>query len=118
MTKHHAPESDASASRALVRWTIGLVIGPWILNGATIWGIWEQHKDATEQRKNAVKQRAEQSRSAVKQREDARELLSIQIGVELDREWDSADMHRARRKLASQLLNKQSISEYRVFDFF
>lgn len=53
------------------------------------------------------------------QREDARELLQAQIAVELDKEYDSAEMRRARRLLASELLAKKSdVSDYRVFDFF
>jgi len=53
------------------------------------------------------------------QSQDARELLQTQIAVELDKQFDSADMRRLRRSLAAQLLAKKSdVSEYRIFDFF
>jgi hypothetical protein len=45
--------------------------------------------------------------------------LQTQIAVELDKQFDSAEMRRARRSLAAQLLAKNGeVSDYRVFDFF
>ena len=53
------------------------------------------------------------------QRDDAHQLLQAQIASELDREFDSKEMRRARRVLASELLTKSAnASDYRVFDFF
>jgi hypothetical protein len=53
------------------------------------------------------------------QSQDARELLQTQIAVELDKQFDSAEMRRVRRSLAAQLLAKNgNVSEYRIFDFF
>lgn len=53
------------------------------------------------------------------QRDDARQLLQTQIAIELNREFDSREMRRARRLLASELLTKSAEgSDYRVFDFF
>ena len=53
------------------------------------------------------------------QRQNARKLLQTQIAVELDKQFDSAEMRRARRSLAAQLLAKNGeVSDYRVFDFF
>jgi len=53
------------------------------------------------------------------QRDDARQLLQAQIAIELNREFDSREMRRARRLLASELLTKSAnASDYRVFDFF
>jgi hypothetical protein len=53
------------------------------------------------------------------QRDDARQLLQAQIASELNREFDSKEMRRARRVLASELLTRSAnASDYRVFDFF
>ncbi|MHB1237515.1 MAG: DUF4760 domain-containing protein [Gallionella sp.] len=52
------------------------------------------------------------------QSKDAKELLRVQVSIELDKEFDSLEMRRARRTLAAQLLNKTRITEDRVPDFF
>src|SRR2546423_12054035 len=98
--RHHQVQVQDPALR-LVKWTIVLAIGTivlavasWVANGITWY-------------------------SVKAQREDARELLQTQIAVELDKEFDSAEMRRARRLLASELLAKEGdVRDYRVFDFF
>jgi hypothetical protein len=90
-TLRRARKSEATT---LVRWTIAMAIASWVLNAISFWSILEQ-------------------------RSDARELLQSQIGAELDKEFDSAEIRRARRSLASQLLHKKDdVSDYRVLDFF
>lgn len=89
----HRIRKRSSESRTLVRWTIAMAIASWVLNGISFWSI-------------------------LAQRNDARELLQSQIGAELDKEFDSAEIRRARRSLASQLLRKKyDVSDYRVLDF-
>jgi hypothetical protein len=70
-----------------------MAIASWALAFIALWGTWAQQRDA-------------------------RELLSVKIAIELDREFDSAEMHRARRTLASQLRKKQAVTQTRVLDFF
>jgi hypothetical protein len=98
--RHHQALDDPALR--LVKWTIVLAIATivlavasWVANGITWY-------------------------SVKAQREDGRELLQTQIAVELDKEFDSAEMRRARRSLASELLAKKGgdVSDYRVFDFF
>jgi len=75
-------------------WTIVWVLASWVAIGMTLYAV------------NA-------------QRQNARKLLQTQIAVELDKQFDSAEMRRARRSLAAQLLAKNGeVSDYRVFDFF
>jgi hypothetical protein len=73
--------------------TLAAVVGSWVLVCATIWSVRDQHKNA-------------------------QESLSVQIAFELDKQWDSAEMRRARQKLANVLLNKQPVLDYTVLDFF
>jgi len=75
-------------------WTIVWVLASWVAIGMTLYAV------------NA-------------QRQNARKLLQTQIAVELDKQFDSPEMRRARRSLATQLLAKNGeVSDYRVFDFF
>ena len=93
-TRHTRRRGRTSETRTLVRWTIAMAIASWVLNAISFWSILEQ-------------------------RNDARDLLQSQIAAELDKEFDSAEIRRARRSLASQLLHKNvDVSDYRVLDFF
>ena len=75
-------------------WTIVWVLASWVAVGMTWYAVHAQTQNA-------------------------RKLLQTQIAVELDKQFDSADMRRARRVLAAQLLAKNgAVSDYRVFDFF
>jgi len=76
-----------------MRLTLAAVIGSWVMVGATIWSIWAQSKNA-------------------------HKSLSVQIAFELDKQWDSSEMRRARQKLATLLLDKKPVSDYRVLDLF
>jgi hypothetical protein len=76
-----------------MRLTLAAVIGSWVMVGATIYSMWDQHQNA-------------------------KESLSVQIAFELDKQWDSVEMHRARQKLAALLLDKQPVSDDKVLDFF
>ncbi|BBJ00089.1 hypothetical protein FGKAn22_17810 [Ferrigenium kumadai] len=52
-------------------------------------------------------------------RVDLREVVNATISLELDKEFDSSEMRRARRELATELLEgKRDLSETRVLDFF
>jgi hypothetical protein len=85
----------------LVKWTIVMALATIVVaigSSVASWTTWHSFKA---------------------QRDDARQLLQAQIAIELDREFDSKEMRRARRVLASELLAKSaSASDYRVFDFF
>jgi len=52
------------------------------------------------------------------QRKDALELVKVEIGLELDRKFDSAEMRRARKELAKALIGRKPVEEWRVLDFF
>lgn len=83
-----------SESERLVRWTIVMAVASWIGVATAIWSVWQL-------------------------RIDLRELVNATISFELDREFDSSEMRRARRTLAKELLgNKQDLSETRPLDFF
>ena len=89
------PRGDHHQAQAATSWwTIVAVLASWVGIGLTLYAI------------NV-------------QRQNARMLLQTQIAVELDKQFDSAQMRRARRALAAQLLAKNGeVSDYRVFDFF
>ena len=91
----HEPRGDHHQAQAPTSWwTIVWVLASWVAIGMTLYAV------------NA-------------QRQNARKLLQTQIAVELDKQFDSAEMRRARRSLAAQLLAKNGeVSDYRVFDFF
>ena len=77
-----------------------------------------QQIDGLEQRKITQKQYNEQQNDAQQQREDAKALLAVQMSVELDKQFDSSDMRKARKRLAFQLLNHKEVSLSGVTDFF
>ncbi len=55
------------------------------------------------------------------QHRDAKELVRVQVALEMVKMFDSSDMRRARRALAKELLKKHpeaGLSETRVLDFF
>jgi len=85
----------------LVRWAIAMALATIVAatgSGVASWMAWYSFKA---------------------QRDDARQLLQAQIASELNREFDSKEMRRARRVLASELLTRSAnASDYRVFDFF
>jgi hypothetical protein len=64
-----------------------------IIAGISYWGIWSQ-------------------------KEDAHTLLSAQISVEMDKQFDSPEMRRARSRLAAELLGNKEVTETRLYDFF
>lgn len=55
---------------------------------------------------------------AKKQRDDAKALLSVQMSVEFDKQFDSPEMHKARKMLALELLNHKNGSLSGIVDFF
>ena len=91
----HEPHGDHHQAQAPTSWwTIVWVLASWVAIGMTWYAVYTQSQNA-------------------------RKLLQTQIAVELDKQFDSAEMRRARRSLAAQLLAKNGeVSDYRVFDFF
>lgn len=84
-----------SESKSLVISTIVMAVATCVAVAATIWGIHAQH-------------------------EDARELLQAQISAELDKQFDSTEMRRARKAFAIELLKDRHKlpAEDRVLSFF
>jgi|KBSMisStaDraftv2_1062788.scaffolds.fasta_scaffold114039_2 hypothetical protein len=89
----HTRRGRASGAQGLLRWTIAAVLASWALNLITFWVAWGQHRDA-------------------------KELLQVQISVELEKEFNSPEMRRARQRVATQALEKSELKEDRVLDFF
>jgi len=91
----HEPHGDSRQAAAPTSWwTIVWVLASWVAIGMTWYAVYTQNQNS-------------------------RKLLQTQIAVELDKQFDSAEMRRARRSLAAQLLAKNGeVSDYRVFDFF
>lgn len=83
-----------------MRNTRNALYASWVLVAITFLGIWFQKQDAREQR------------------EEAKALLEVQISSELENKFDSDGMRKARSRLASQLVKKKEITEFRVIDFF
>ena len=55
------------------------------------------------------------------QHQDQRELIRVQVAIEMVKLYDSTEMRRARRTFAAELLGQQGksqIAEARVLDFF
>lgn len=59
-----------------------------------------------------------QKEDNLEQRDNAKALLGIQISNEIDKQFDSPEMRKARIRLAKQLLNNKEVTEFRVLDFF
>ena len=89
-------------SKSMVRWTFAMAVASWVAVGAAIWGVQAQREDARAQR------------------QDARELLHAQIGAELDKQFDSTEMRKARKAFAKELLKHAGRlpNEDRVLSFF
>lgn len=83
-----------SESGRVLQWTIVMAIASWFGVATAIWSVWQL-------------------------RVDLREVVSATISLELDKEFDSSEMRRARRALATELLRgKGDLFETRVLDFF
>jgi len=52
-----------------------------------------------------------------KQQDDNRELIKVQVGLELIKQFDSPEMLLARKKLAQDLIAKRPLRSWRVIDF-
>jgi hypothetical protein len=88
--------------------TLALTLGTWAAVAISLWVALDQHK-ATERQIQALED----------QHNDARELLRVQISDELDKDYDSTEMRKARRQEAAELLaTPEHINEDRVLDFF
>jgi hypothetical protein len=98
------------------KWT---TYASWALASITFLSVSWQIMDSREQRKQMKEQIEQQRKDSEAQRQDAKELLAVQISVELTKQFDSLEMHRARRTIAKQLIkNSAEIDETRLVDFF
>lgn len=88
--KRHGVAVSSSAVEPL---TIVVAALTWVGVGVAAWGI-------------------------VQLKDDLREVVQATISVELDKEFDSTEMRRARRMLADELLRGVARPETRVIDFF
>jgi hypothetical protein len=86
--------------RRRLRREIMAVSASWVLVVITFMAIWWQKEDAREQLKYVEA------------------LSKIQMSTELNKQFDSADMRKARIILAHQLLNNKEVTEFRVIAFF
>ena len=96
----HQRKAEQQRMQQEMRNTRRALYASWIMVAITFLGIWWQKQDAHEQR------------------EEAKALLEVQISSELENKFDSDGMRKARSLLASQLLKKNAITEFRVIDFF
>jgi hypothetical protein len=105
---------------AYASWALAIVT--LVLVGITFLGIWWQKVENREQREHAKEQLGQQLEQQRKdsqaQRDDAKALLSVQISVEMDKQFDSPEMRNARRRLAAELLSNKEVTETRLLDFF
>jgi len=85
------PDGDIQSS-ALVKWTIVLAVATVILALSSTWAIFQT-------------------------RHDARELLSVRISNELDKQFDSAEFRHSRAQFAAALRDHREPKDYRVLDF-
>lgn len=94
MAEPDTPPTDPNSVRML-RWTIVIALASWAAVAIAFW-------------------------SMKAQREDARELLQAQIAAELDKEFDSTEMRKARKAFAKELLRhpERLPREDRVLSFF
>lgn len=83
----------------------------------TFVGVFFQVAENREQRKQMIEQIEQQRNDSDAQRNDARNLLAVQISVELDKQFDSLEMRQARRRIATQLLQHKEVTETRLLDF-
>ena len=107
--KRHQQVVRSAQLTAYASWALVLIT--FVLAGITFLGVWSQKEDA-------LKQYEYQRKDTEAQREDAKALLSAQISVEMDKQFDSPEMRNARRRLAAELLSKKEVTETRLLDFF
>lgn len=115
---HRQRESEHQRMKREMRNTRWALYASWVLVGISLLAALWQKDDAREQREIMREQLEQQRKDSQAQRDDAKTLLSVQISVEMDKQFDSTEMRQARRRLAAQLLNKQEVTEARVIDFF
>lgn len=111
-------EQEDERHRQIIRSTNFTAWASWALVVITAAGVSFQTRDTAEQLKHMVEQIEQQRKDNEAQRKDAKDLLAVQISVELDKQFDSVEMRRARRILADQLLHHKEVTETRVLDFF
>lgn len=89
-----SPRSVQSETSSLVKWTIVIAVASWGGVAVATWSVWQL-------------------------RADLREVVSATISFNLDKEFDSDEIRRARREMAKELLaGKANLAEMRVLDFF
>jgi hypothetical protein len=111
-------ESEHRRSRQEMRNTQWALIASWIAVAISLTAVFSQMYIAQKQRELMKEQLEQQRKDSRAQLDNAKTLLSAQISVEMDKQFDSPEMRQARRRLASELLSKKEVTETRLFDFF
>jgi hypothetical protein len=111
-------ETDNKRSRLEMRNTRMALMASWIAVAISLTAVFSQIYIAQKQREMMREQLEQQRNDSRAQLDNAKTLLSAQISVEMDKQFDSIEMRQARRRLASELLNKKEVTETRLFDFF
>ena len=110
-------EHEDARHQQIVRSAQWTAWASWALVALTFVGVFFQVAENREQRKQMIEQIEQQRNDSDAQRNDARNLLAVQISVELDKQFDSLEMRQARRRIATQLLQHKEVTETRLLDF-
>lgn len=111
-------ETDDKRIRREMKNTQWALVASWVLVGISLLtAIW-QKDESRKQREVMQAQLEQQKKDSQAQREDSKALLAVQMSVEMDKQFDSPEMRSARKRLATQLLNKKRVREDRLLDFF
>lgn len=117
LIKRQHASNDRRMQREMrhTRWALG---ASWVLVVISLMAAVWQKNDAEEQREIMKAQLEQQQKDSAAQLKNAKELLDVQISVEMDKQFDSPEMRLARKRLATELLHHRKVTETRLFDFF
>lgn len=111
-------EADNKRSQQEMRNTRLALMASWVAVAISLTAVFSQIYIAQKQREMMKEQLEQQRNDSRAQLDNAKTLLSAQISVEMDKQFDSTEMRQARRRLAAELLKKKEVTETRLFDFF